>query len=440
MGDSRDAERLTVRTVAIPDPGDLLARLPQPDVVAWVRHGAGLAGWGEAARVTLPSGDDRFTAGEKWLRSVFDAAEVDDQVRTRGTGPVAFGTFTFDASSDGSVLVIPRALLGRDGHGRAWLTTAAQPGTEAGNPGDPADLADPRAVEALPESAPKGIRWHDGSLSAPRWEQAVAKAVAAIKAGAPDGQQALRKVVLARDLYATVADDIDARVLLRRLASRYPDCYAFACDGMVGATPELLIRRDGCQVSSLVLAGTAPRGGDQAEDEALGAGLLADAKNTEEHVYAVASMRETLGPLCETLDIADSPSLIKLPNLLHLGTHVHGRLRSDAAAGEVRAVKSALALAAAVHPTAAVCGTPTGAAMELIRELEQMDRERYAGPVGWIDAAGNGEWCIALRCAQLDGRTARVFAGCGIVGGSQPSAELAEAEVKFRPMRGALEG
>ncbi len=438
-GDSRDTEQLTVRTVAIPDPGDLLAGLPQPDVVAWIRHGAGLAGWGEAARITLPSGEDRFTAGEKWLRSVFDAAEVDDQVRTRGTGPVAFGTFTFDASSDGSVLIIPQALVGRDGRGRAWLTTVSPPGAEC----------EAGEADALREQAPIRIRWHDGSLSAPRWEQAVAKAVAAIRAGAP-AENALRKVVLARDLYATTADDIDARVLLSRLAARYPDCYTFACDGMVGATPELLIRRDGCEVSALVLAGTAPRGGSRAEDETLGAGLLADAKNTEEHAYAVASMRDTLGPLCETLDIADSPALLKLPNLQHLGTRVHGILRPSAAAGKAgrarggsavqAGVKSALALAAAVHPTAAVCGTPTGAAMELIRELEQMDRERYAGPVGWVDSAGNGEWCIALRCAQLNGRTARLFAGCGIVAGSLPSAELAEAQVKFRPMRTALEG
>jgi menaquinone-specific isochorismate synthase len=412
----RDAGRLLVRTVAVPDSGDLLAQLAQPDAGAWVHRGAGLAGWGEAARITLPAGEDRFTTGEKWLRDLFDAAEVDDQVRVRGSGPVAFGTFTFDASSEGSVLIIPRTVLGRDGRGRAWLTTVTGPGQPSGP--EPVTVPDPLS----------NVRWHDGSLPAPQWEQAVAAAVAAIKAGR------LRKVVLARDLYATVDQPIDPRILLHRLAARYPECYTFACDGMVGATPELLIQQTGREVSALVLAGTTPRGGNPAEDEALGAELLASAKNTEEHSYAVASIRDTLGPLCNTLDVEARPALLKLPNLQHLGTRVRGTL---APTGTPR---SALALAAAVHPTAAVCGTPTGAAFELIRELEHMDRERYAGPVGWVDAEGNGEWGIALRCAQLSGRSARLFAGCGIVAGSDPAAELAEAQVKFRPMRGALEG
>jgi menaquinone-specific isochorismate synthase len=418
----QDTGRFLARTVAVPDPGDLLTHVPQPDVVAWVHRGAGLAGWGEAARVTLPGGEDRFTAGEKWLRSVFDAMDVDDRVRAPGSGPVAFGTFTFDASSEGSVLIIPRAVLGRDGHGRAWLTTVTEPG--AAIPGwPPADGFAPTG----PPVAPAEVRWHDGSLPAPQWEQAVAEAVTAIKAGA------LRKVVLAQDQFATAAEPIDARVLLQRLAARYPECYTFACDGMIGATPELLIRQAGRRVSALVLAGTAPRGGDPAEDEAIGAGLLASAKDTEEHAYAVASMRDALGPLCDELEVEARPALLKLPNLHHLGTWVRGTLADSSAP------RSALGLAAAVHPTAAVCGTPTGAAFELIRELEHMDRERYAGPVGWVDAEGNGEWGIALRCAQLSGRTARLFAGCGIVAGSDPAAELAEAQVKFRPMRGALE-
>ena len=411
--------RLLIRTVAVPDPGDLLERIPQPDVVAWVHHGAGLAGWGEAVRVTLPAGDDRFTAAEKWLRSVFDSADVDDRVRVRGSGPVAFGTFTFDASSDGSVLIIPRAVLGRDGRGRAWLTTVTERAEV------PATWPPP-ATPGL--AAPTGIRWRDGSLPGPRWEQAVAEAVAAINAGG------LRKVVLARDVFATADEPIDARVLLQRLAARYPDCFTFACDGMLGATPELLVRRAGHRVSALVLGGTLPRGADPAEDKALGEELLASAKNNEEHAYAVESIRDALALLCDTLDVEARPSLLKFPNLQHLGTQVRGTL------AEGQTLRSALALAAAVHPPAAVCGTPPGTALDLIRELEHMDRERYAGPVGWVDADGNGEWGIALRCGQISGRTARLFAGCGIVAGSEPAAELAETLVKLQPMRGALEG
>ena len=417
----QETGRFTARTVAVPDPGDLLTGLPQPDVVAWLHHGAGLAGWGEAVRVTLPAGDDRFTAGEKWLRSVFDVTDVDDQVQTRGTGPVAFGSFTFDASSDGSVLIVPRLVAGRDSRGRAWLTTV----TEAGQP--PASPEDLPGVGSDPVP-PAALTWREGSLPGSRWEQAVAEAVTAINAGA------LRKVVLARDVLATATEPIDPRVLLRRLAGRYPDCFTFACDGMVGATPELLVRRDGRRVSALVLGGTLPRGATGAEDDALGAELLASAKNNEEHAYAVASIRDGLGPLCDELEVEPRPALLKYPNLQHLGTRIAGTLAGTGAP------RSALALAAAVHPPAAVCGTPASTALELIRELEHMDRERYAGPVGWVDAEGNGEWGIALRCAQLTGHTARLFAGCGIVAGSDPAAELAETMVKLKPMRGALEG
>jgi menaquinone-specific isochorismate synthase len=211
---------------------------------------------------------------------------------------------------------------------------------------------------------------------------------------------------------------------------RYPGCYTFAVDGMVGATPELLIRKDGWQVSSLVLAGTRPRGSTPAEDSELAKELLGSAKENEEHEYAAASLRGTLSPLCEAMWVAPRPELIRLPNVQHLGTRVRGTLAS---------ARSALALLAAVHPTAAVGGTPTDEAVEAIRELESMDRERYAGPVGWVDAHGNGEFGIALRCAQLDGDRARLFAGCGIVAGSDPAAELAETESKLRPMRAALE-
>ena len=415
-GDYR-GKHLVVCSTPVPDPGEqFLSRLPEPAALAWIRHGAGLAGWGEAARVTLSAGEDRFTAGEKWLREVLETCEIRDEVGRRGSGLVAFGSFTFDDCSEGSVLIVPRALLGRDNDGNAWLTTISSAGP-GGRPSWPITPWRPLIV-------PEGVRWHDGSLTAPEWEQAVAAAVRRITRGD------LRKVVLARDLYASADGLIDARVLLRRLAARYPDCFTFACAGLVGATPELLVRRDGREVSSLVLAGTMPRGATDAEDAELAAALLGSAKDNEEHGYAAASLRDAIAPLCQTLRIAPGPELIRFANVQHLGTRVHGTLAAD---------RSALALAGALHPTAAVGGTPTDAAVELIRELEYMDRERYAGPVGWVDAAGNGEWGIALRCAQLAGNRARLFAGCGIVAGSDPAAELAEAQVKFHPMQTALE-
>jgi menaquinone-specific isochorismate synthase len=200
----------------------------------------------------------------------------------------------------------------------------------------------------------------------------------------------------------------------------------------VGATPELLIRREEQNVSSLVLAGTVPRGSTLAEDRAYGDGLLASAKDAEEHAYVVDSVRDVLARHCDRLEVAAAPSLLRLANLQHLATAVTGRLAADA---------SALALAAELHPTAAVCGTPADAALELIRELEGMDRGRYAGPVGWLDSRGNGEWGIALRCAALDGTRARLFAGSGIVAGSDPRSELTEdQQPKFRPMQYAIEG
>jgi menaquinone-specific isochorismate synthase len=404
-------EGLTISTVPIPDPGDLLSRLPGPAASAWLHRGDGLVGWGEAARVTIPAGEDRFAAGEKWLTELFDGAEVADEVDVPGSGPVAFGSFTFDPASDGSVLVVPSTVLGRRAS-TAWLTTITGDGTHP-------------LVSATAPAAPAEVRWSDGSLTALQWEQAVAAAVARIKAGE------LRKVVLARDLHASASADIDPRVLLSRLAARSPDCYTFSCAGLVGATPELLIRREGREVSSLVLAGTMARGGSREDDEALSSALLGSAKNAEEHRYTVDSVRDVLTPLCAKLAVDPGPFLLRMADYQHLATSVSGVLAKDT---------SALALAASLHPTAAICGTPAETAMELIRELEGMDRGRYSGPVGWVDSRGNGEWGIALRCGEIEGRRARLFAGCGIVAGSQPEAELAEAETKFRPMRHALEG
>ena len=402
---------LIVTTARTADPGDLLDQLPTPAASAWIQHGDGLTGWGEAARLTLPAGVDRFAAGEKWLTELFEAATVTDEVAMPGTGPVAFGSFTFDPASDGSVLILPAVVVGRRS-GIAWRTTIT-----AGAPQPDAP--------ATARRSPSELRWSDGSLSAPEWEQAVAAAVDRIRAGE------LRKVVLARDLRAQCSGQIDARVVLARLAARFPGCYTFACAGLVGATPELLVRRDGRQVSSLVLAGTMARGGTEADDAALAAALLSSAKNAEEHWYSVESVRSLLAPLCAELAVDDTPFLLQMADYQHLATLVTGVLDRDT---------SALALAASLHPTAAICGTPTDPALELIRELEGLDRGRYSGPVGWVDARGNGEWGIALRCGEIDGNRARLFAGNGIVAGSQPAEELAETETKFRPMRTALEG
>ncbi|WP_338059714.1 isochorismate synthase [Actinomadura welshii] len=280
------------------------------------------------------------------------------------------------------------------------------------------------------------MHWSDGALPEHAWKDAVAAAVHRIRAGHlaaghPHRRTGLGKVVLARDLTVRADAPIDARVLLQRLAARFPACYTFSCAGMVGATPELLIRRTGGDIESLVLAGTTARGDTPADDRARAARLFASPKDREEHRYAAEMVRDALTPLCADLTVPTEPELLTLPNVTHLASPLRGRLAAD---------RSVLDVVAALHPTPAVCGTPTGTALDLIRELEGMDRGRYAGPVGWVDARGDGEWGIALRCAEIDGTRARLFAGCGIVADSDPDAELAEARTKFRPMQYALHG
>jgi menaquinone-specific isochorismate synthase len=402
-------ERLAVRTVPVTGAAaaeDLITHLPHPEALAWIRHGEGLVGWGEAARLVLPGGQDRLARARTWLASVFATATVDDPLRVPGSGPVAFGSFTFDSKSGDSVLIVPRVVVGRR-DGVTWYTTIG-------------DHPEPLAL-VRPPTAPSGVRWSDGEVNAPRHMRAVAAAVERIRAGH------LSKVVLARDMIAVADAPIDPRVLLRRLADRFPSCYTFACAGLVGATPELLVRRFGGQVESLVLAGTIARG--DGDDSA--ATLFASAKDREEHAYAADMVRAALAPLCRELTVPDEPELLALSNLIHLATPVRGRLSEE---------RSVLDVVAALHPTPAVGGTPTDAAVEVIRELETMDRGRYAGPVGWIDARGDGEWGIALRCAQIEGTQARLYAGGGIVAGSDPAAELAETQTKFRAMRYAVDG
>jgi menaquinone-specific isochorismate synthase len=216
---------------------------------------------------------------------------------------------------------------------------------------------------------------------------------------------------------------------LQRLTSAYPECWTFQVDDMVGATPELLVRRTADTVLSRVLAGTVKRRGDESEDAGLAEALLGSGKDLEEHEFAVRSVARALGHHCTDLRVPQRPHVLRLANVQHLATDVTGRLADGA---------PVLALAASLHPTAAVCGTPTERAWAMIHELEGMDRGRYAGPVGWFDSRGDGEFGIALRCAEIRPGSLRLFAGCGIVSGSDPEAELAESRAKLAPIRQAL--
>jgi menaquinone-specific isochorismate synthase len=397
-----------VRSQAVDLVGTLLQRLPRADgALAWVRDGTGLVGWGEAARLEV-RGPDRFERARAWWRELVSGATVDDAVGVRGSGPVAFGSFAF-SPDDPSVLVVPEVTLGRRG-GVTWLTTVGE---------------SPRLGLPEPVTRPSGLRYARGQVSVTDFRASVERAVARISSGELD------KVVLAHDLLAVADEDIDVRFLLAGLTAANPGCWSFAVQGLVGATPELLVSRDGDKVVARVLAGTTARGGDSAENVERVDAMLHSAKDRSEHRYAVESLVAALRPHVRDLTAAAEPHALELSNVTHLATDVTAQLVDGS---------DVLDLVGALHPTAAVGGTPTPAALTAITELEGMDRGRYAGPVGWVDARGDGEWGIALRCAQLSGATARLFAGCGIVVGSDPDAEVLEAQTKFVPVRDALEG
>jgi menaquinone-specific isochorismate synthase len=407
-----------VRTVTLDGiDEELLALLPASGGHAWVREGAGFIGWGEAARFTI-SGPERFSRAQRWWNAWCEQARIEDQVEVPGTGPVAFSSFTFDAGPQESVVIVPAVLLGHR-QGRTWLTTV-ESGPQLGT----ADLTGP-------EHARRSVGWSPGSRPVEHWARAVAEAIGRISAGELD------KVVLARDVVAELPGPLDAAALLQRLAAAYPECWTFNVDGLIGATPELLVRRDGDRVTSRVLAGTVRRRGDDSVDAGLAEALLASGKDLEEHDYAVHSVAESLAAHCTDLQVPQAPHVLSLANVQHLATEVSGLLADGA---------PALALAASLHPTAAVCGTPMERAAALIRELEGMDRGRYAGPVGWIDARGDGELGIALRCGVVEDSERgpdtrlRLYAGCGIVAGSDPDSEIAESEAKFDAVRKALRG
>ena len=433
---------------------------------------------------------------QTWRHEVGQASWV-DQVRRPGSGPLALGAITFSATSQASsVLVVPQVLVGRDRQGW-WLTRfELSPATTAprgevfrGQPYSPqlsfvravaenaaenaglADILDfvsacvqgqasaatsassPAAVgqtnapvvgQTSPAAVESAKTSQSSTLSDSQWTRAVELATQALK------QNRAIKVVLARDSY--LSSSLTLGAALEHLATRFATTWTFSVDGMIGASPEMLLQLREREVFSRVLAGTARRRAnmDQGELEQLADWLRGSPKNSREHQLAAASAVKALTPITEQLRVSE-PFALTLPNVIHLATDIYGQVAGDT---------GALALVEALHPTAAVCGTPTAAAAQLIGELEGMDRERYAGPVGWVDWRGEGQWCIALRSGQVLASTpqlagtqdgpagypmgnqpvgsVRIFAGAGIMPDSVAADELAETNAKMAPMRAAL--
>jgi len=405
--------RWRARTIELAEPPHLANHF-RSDGTAWLRNGQGMVGIGEVARFT---GLDFAQAEQSWhefAETVRCESELGDHP---GSGPIAFGSFVFDRghTAEESVLIVPRLVLGHR-RGRAWLTVLSPEGAPL--PELPAPLP--------PPSAPVGSEVVARSLSRASWQDAVASAVLRI------GSDGLEKVVLARAEEVRATEPLNARWLVGELARRYPSCWTFHVGGLLGASPEMLLRREGGLATSRVLAGTIRRGGTEELDLKLAHALARDGKNLIEHELAVASVADALAPFCSGMNVPDAPYVLELPNVLHLASDITG----VSAPGV-----SALRLAGELHPTAAVCGTPTELARETIAELENLDRGRYSAPVGWLDTRGDGEFAIALRSGLLhadDPATMTIYAGCGIVAESDPAEEYAETEAKLLPLRQAL--
>jgi len=402
---------IPVTTTRIGEHLPLLDLLPNDAPLSWVRNGEGLVGWGVHATTTV-TGKDRFEQARDWWHHQLETFAISDSVHASGTGPVLFTSFSFDRNEE-SVIVIPKVIVGQKGL-QSWITWIG-------------DTAQPLLPESPAQISQGTFTFTDGSITTDAWKERVAQAITRIEKTGVD------KVVLARDLVATTTTDIDARPILTKLAAEYPSTWTFAVDGLVGATPELLLRLSKGMVTSRVLAGTIPKTGDDAKDLALAASLARSSKDLEEHEYAVRSVAEALEPFCSSTNVPESPYVLHLANVMHLATDVTGALIKS------KQRVDAFSLLNSLHPSAAVCGTPRNIAFDIIDEIEGMNRGRYAGPVGWIDASGDGELGIALRTGQISGKEIRIYAGCGIVAGSNPEKELEESAAKMIPMKSALQ-
>ncbi|MEK9986982.1 MAG: isochorismate synthase [Aquiluna sp.] len=389
--------KVHIRPSAAPEPLEL------GGANVFLHEGKLIIGYGVAKRLSS-SGEDRIAQLASGWQELVEESEITDEVSIPGSGLLGLTSITFSPESGAeSVIIVPaRTLVIQEGHCY-------------------------EVVASLSETVESGIQpsgqFVEGEQSSEGFRASVEKAIKEIQGGN------LEKVVLARDLLLPAESDIDLAGALEKLHERYPHCWTYKVESVFGASPELLIRSEGGEVSARVLAGTAGRGTDPDVDRAIADGLSHSLKNKHEHSLAVDSLVEALEPYCSVIEADNEPFSLALPDLWHLATDVRGKLKSST---------SLLDVVDALHPTAAVAGTPTAKAMQLIDRLEPFDRAGYAGPVGWLSSDGSGEIAIALRGGVIEPGAIRALAGSGIVGESDPEAELSETELKFRAVRWAF--
>lgn len=369
------------------------------DGCLFARDGVGVASRGVAARVPIAE-----------VAAVLASIDVEGAVGR----PLAMGAIPFIPGSS-CELIIPRVVVGKGPAGERWLTVIDGDWDEA--------VASVCCASKPPRPAGGGFSVRPG-VEIPTYLAAVAAARDAVRAGE------ITKAVIARDVIVQSDSPIDIRAVMRRLRASYGSSFRYSIDGLVGASPELLVQRHGDIVRSHPLAGTVPRTGDPAADAKLAAELIASIKNQVEHRVVIDVVRDTLLPWCSYLDWQTEPTIMAVANVQHLATFMEGRLSQPA--------PSALELARELSPTPALGGHPRDIALKLIATVEGMQRGRYGGAVGWVDSAGDGTWAVAIRCAEIKGSRARLFAGGGIVAESDPYAELAETQAKFQAMLSAL--
>lgn len=343
----------------------------------------------------------------EFLRTI----DHDDESDGRA-GPLAFGSLAF-LESQSLPLVVPQLIVRKDGEGNTWVTSI-----------DDRDVSD---LLAPTRPRPSASRFVVSPLTpVATHRSAVESARDAVRRGE------LTKAVIAREIEVRSDDPIDLHAVLLRLRASFGSSYRYSCDGLIGASPELLVSVRDDVVRSHPLAGTTPRTGDPTTDAALARSLVESVKDQIEHRVVIDVVHDTLLPDCSYLDWEPEPSIVPVANVQHLGTLIEGRL------SEPR--PDALTLARRLCPTPALGGHPRSEALRLIAEVEGFERGRYGGAIGWVDASGDGVWAVTIRCAEFsdDRRRARLVAGGGIVADSDPDAELAETQAKFQAMLSAI--